>query len=59
MKNILLTTAFSFIFITTFSQVVHPMKVDDFEKKMSATKEKTILDVRTPEEFVEGHLPGA
>lgn len=31
----------------------------EFETKLSATKDKIILDVRSPEEFKENHLAGA
>ena len=31
----------------------------DFSKKLNATPDAVVLDVRTPEEFVKGHLPNA
>jgi rhodanese-related sulfurtransferase len=38
---------------------VQKLTPDGFEKKMLATSEKIILDVRTPGEFSRGHLTGA
>src|SRR5690349_11458351 len=38
------------------SQVLSPA---DFEKKVSAVPDKTVLDVRTADEYKEGHLAGA
>jgi len=35
------------------------ISVDDFEKKLSENENPQLLDVRTPEEFSEGHLKGA
>jgi len=35
------------------------LNVNDFEKKLEVTKEKTILDVRTKDEFGQGHLANA
>ena len=44
-------------------QLLHAQTVklnaDAFEKKMAATDKKIILDVRTIEEFSQGHLVGA
>ncbi len=31
----------------------------DLQAKMKADKETVVIDVRTPEEFAEGHIPGA
>jgi rhodanese-related sulfurtransferase len=31
----------------------------DFEKKITTVADKTVLDVRTPDEYQEGHLAGA
>lgn len=38
------------------SQVLSPA---DFEKKVSSITDKTVLDVRTADEYKEGHLAGA
>ena len=35
------------------------LSVNDFEKKLSATKDAQLLDVRTPEEYAEKHLHDA
>ena len=35
------------------------LDVNEFEKKLTVTKEKTILDVRTPGEFNQEHLVNA
>ncbi|MBS1557168.1 MAG: rhodanese-like domain-containing protein [Bacteroidetes bacterium] len=58
-NNMLLAVLFCFFGSVGFAQNINTLKVDAFEKKLAATKEKTILDVRTPEEFKEGHLSGA
>lgn len=41
------------------AQTVKTVAAADFEKKAAAVKDKIILDVRTAEEYKEGHLPGA
>lgn len=41
------------------SQSSQVLSADEFEKEMTATEEKTILDVRTPGEFSAGHLANA
>jgi rhodanese-related sulfurtransferase len=33
-----------------------PLSTDSFEKKLTATTDKIILDVRTPDEYANGHL---
>jgi rhodanese-related sulfurtransferase len=43
----------------SYSQKSETLTANEFEKKLSATKEKTVLDVRTAEEFSQGHLPDA
>jgi rhodanese-related sulfurtransferase len=35
------------------------LPVDQFQKKMAETPDVQLLDVRTPAEFAEGHIPGA
>lgn len=41
------------------AQTVKTLAAADFEKKAAAMKDKIILDVRTAEEYKEGHLSGA
>lgn len=41
------------------NQNIAVLQVDEFEKKLHSTSEKIILDVRTAEEFANGHLAGA
>lgn len=41
------------------AQTVKTFAAADFEKKAASIKDKTILDVRTVEEYKEGHLSGA
>jgi thioredoxin 1 len=41
------------------AQTVKTVAAADFEKKAAAMKDKIILDVRTAEEYKEGHLSGA
>jgi thioredoxin 1 len=41
------------------AQTVKTVVAADFEKKAAAMKDKIILDVRTAEEYKEGHLSGA
>ncbi len=44
---------------SVYAQTSQVLNATEFEKKMTATKEKTILDVRTPGEYSEGHLADA
>lgn len=48
-----------FIAGCSHSQNITSLDVARFEKQMQAKSDKIILDVRTAEEFVEGHIPGA
>lgn len=67
MKNILYVTALSLsvsIFscqntTTNVGQINTTISVDEFEKKLSEDKSVQLIDVRTPEEFSQGHLKGA
>jgi thioredoxin 1 len=43
--------------VTSYAQT--PLAIDDFQKKLSATPQKQLLDVRTPDEYGQGHLPGS
>jgi thioredoxin 1 len=52
---IVLLGCFSFVKAQTFSTLT----ATEFDKKATATKNKVILDVRTADEFKEGHLPAA
>ena len=45
--------------VSVQAQSSQVLNANEFEKKMAATKTKTILDVRTPAEFNEGHLANA
>jgi rhodanese-related sulfurtransferase len=47
------------IAIPTKAQTVTKLSADEFEKKMAATKLKTLLDVRTDAEYKEGRLADA
>ncbi|MBS1490527.1 MAG: rhodanese-like domain-containing protein [Bacteroidetes bacterium] len=58
-NNSVLILFFCLLSGAAFSQKINTLKADEFEKKMTLAKEKIILDVRTAEEFKEGHLPGA
>ncbi len=46
-------------FTLSKAQSAIKLNADEFEKKMAATKEKIILDVRTDAEYKEGHLANA
>jgi rhodanese-related sulfurtransferase len=61
MKNIktLVTVALILAAAITKGQSAKTLAPAEFETKLSATKDKIILDVRTPEEFKENHLAGA
>src|SRR5436305_13800077 len=48
----------TFTFAEESKSEVKNVKPDEFEK-LSKEKDSVILDVRTPKEFAEGHLPGA
>ena len=60
MKRVFLAIIMSFSIFNLFGQSTPPFKsveVAEFEKAM-ANKESIVLDVRTPEEYAEGHIPG-
>ena len=61
MKTIktLLTIALLLVVMITKAQSTKTLAPTEFDTKLSATKDKIILDVRTPEEFKENHLAGA
>ena len=40
-------------------QINTTIPVDEFDKKLSGTKDVQLVDVRTPEEYQEGHLKNA
>jgi rhodanese-related sulfurtransferase len=40
-------------------QINVTIPVDEFDKKLNETKDAQLVDVRTPEEYSEGHLKGA
>jgi rhodanese-related sulfurtransferase len=35
------------------------LNADQFEAKLKSSKDIILIDVRTPEEFAQGHIPGA
>ncbi len=45
--------------VILFAQSVKTLDENAFEKKMASAPAKTILDVRTAEEFLQGHLANA
>jgi len=48
-----------FTLASTSAQSSVLLTVNDFEKKLEVTKDKIILDVRTKDEFGQGHLADA
>ena len=44
---------------TCRSLVITTLETDLFEKTLDRTPDPQLVDVRTPEEYAEGHLPGA
>jgi phage shock protein E len=59
MKKILFLTFFLFSGFIGFSQTLKTLAINDFIKTYSITKKKTMLDVRTPEEWAAGTVKGA
>lgn len=55
-KNLLLITL---LFGLQFSSFAQKVSNDEFEKKIKELPQAQLIDVRTPEEFAEGHLVGA
>ncbi len=41
------------------AQTIKSISADQFEKKMKESERYQLVDVRTPEEYTEGHLKGA
>ena len=58
-KRILITIVMSFSFFGLFGQTnkFKTMEVKEFDKFISDTS-VVVLDVRTPAEYAEGHIPG-
>ena len=58
-KRILITTIMSFSFFGLFGQTnkFKTVDVDEFAKAVADTS-YVVLDVRTPAEYSEGHIPG-
>ncbi|TDE11713.1 thioredoxin domain-containing protein [Dyadobacter psychrotolerans] len=56
-KNILLFVFILFNGLATKAQT--KLNPDDFEKKLAATKQGQLIDVRTPGEYKDGHLKNA
>jgi rhodanese-related sulfurtransferase len=44
------------VMVNCQAQETKKISVDGFEQKLNSTPDKIILDVRTPEEYAEGHL---
>ena len=44
---------------TTSSQINTTISVDEFEKKLNSNTNIQLVDVRTPQEFAQGHIKGA
>lgn len=61
MKKYLLILGFSFLSITGFAQEKSNVAVVEPEayKKYIEVENAQVIDVRTPEEFAEGHIDGA
>lgn len=61
MRIIILNFLFFTVLAASCSQAqnVSELSVPDFEKKMAESANKTILDVRTAEEYQSGHLQDA
>lgn len=55
----LLTIALIFTGGVLVAQTPKTLSPVEFETKLSGTKDKIVLDVRSPEEFKENHLAGA
>ena len=55
MKNIMILLFTFFIAHNLFAQKKEALSVNEFKKAIKQ-KEVTILDVRTPEEFADGHI---
>lgn len=45
--------------ISSYAQSPKTLSPTDFEGKLATTKDKIVLDVRTPEEYKQSHLAGA
>ena len=57
---LMLTAATAFFSCSGPSEDKHiVLTADKFEEKIRESEDEIILDVRTPEEFAEGHIPGA
>jgi rhodanese-related sulfurtransferase len=58
--NLTLSTLF-FVLVATQveAQQAKMLAATDFDKKMNTTKDKTVLDVRTRDEYNQGHLANA
>lgn len=61
MKNILIITGFLFVFTACSTQqpLINISSVNQTEQLNLKNKQNILLDVRTPEEYEEAHIPGA
>ena len=58
MKKILIIMAFSFFGLFS-CKGYKDLTVNEFETMLAQNQTAQLVDVRTPEEFIENHLPGA
>jgi rhodanese-related sulfurtransferase len=60
MNKLKTLSVFAFVlFIGNASAQSQLINANDFEKKLTSTKDKTVLDVRTQSEYNQGHLANA
>ncbi len=60
MKKILILVIFSFIFMSYQTEgSIISVSVEEFESYIKDYGTTQLIDVRTPEEFEKGHIPGA
>ena len=57
--NFLLTIAISFLIFSCTAQMKTSLSADEFEKAITGKDSVQVLDVRTPGEYVSGHIPKA
>ncbi len=57
--HVLTCTVFAFLFSCSNSNSQNVLEPKAFKQKTEQQPEAVVVDVRTPAEFAEGHLPGA